>query len=142
MAHEDINCVDIIRSHGFRVTPQRLLILDAICEGEGHTTIGEIYARLMAMDTSINRSTVYRALEFFELLGLVLTADIGIGEKVYEIAKSDQHHHLVCQECGKNEELDQLAMEQICHVLERQHNFGVNMDHLVLFGICADCRPA
>ncbi len=142
MTHEGINYVDIMRSHGFRVTPQRLLILDAICEGDGHTTIGEIYARLMAMDPSIDRSTVYRALEFFELLGLVLTADIGIGEKVYEIAKPDQHHHLVCQECGKIQEIDYLAMEQICRVLERQHNFDVNMDHLVLFGICSDCRPA
>jgi Fe2+ or Zn2+ uptake regulation protein len=46
MSHQEIDYVDIMRSNGLRVTSQRLLILDAICEGHGHTTLGHIYARV------------------------------------------------------------------------------------------------
>lgn len=101
MSHFDIDYVSIIHNAGHRVTPQRLTILDTVCEGDGHTTMGEIYARARLVDQSIDRSTVYRTLKFFLELGLVVSADMGDGETYYEIAKP--HHHLVlfgvCGEC-------------------------------------------
>src|SRR5262245_9187430 len=101
MTHFDIDYVSIIHNAGHRVTPQRLLILDAVCEGGGHTTLGEIYARARVVDPSLDRSTLYRTLKFFVELGLVVAADMGDGETYYEIAKPHPHHHLVCRRCGK-----------------------------------------
>ena len=140
MSHQKIDYVDIMRSNGFRVTSQRLLILDAICEGQGHTTLGQIYVRVRQKDRSIDRSTLYRTLDFFVELGLVVSADTGIGEKVYEIAQVDPHHHLVCKKCGQESEIDHVIMQKSLRVIEEEYHFAISMDHVVLFGLCQGCQ--
>ena len=140
MTHERIDYAAIIREKGFRVTPQRVAILDAICAGGGHTTIGEIYARVRATEPTIDRSTLYRALELFVSLGVVVSADVGRGETVYEIAQHRPHHHLVCEVCGAEEELDHKTIKLMFDVIEHKQGFTIDMDHLVLFGRCAQCR--
>ena len=140
MTHESLNYFDTLHSRGYRVTPQRLVILDAICEGKGHTTLGEIYARARIMDSAIDRSTLYRALDLFEKVGLVVSANVGTGEKVYEIAKSDAHHHLACRKCGKVELVDHQLVQPMFDILEHSYNFTIKMNHLVIFGICFACQ--
>ena len=94
MTHNTIDYQEIIRSSGHRVTPQRIIILDAVCESGRHTTLGEIYARVRQIDKTIDRSTLYRTLKLFVDLGLMVSADTGDGETYYEIAKPYHHHHL------------------------------------------------
>lgn len=140
MSHYKLNYEDVLRAAGHRVTNQRVLILDAVCEGDGHTTIGQIYARTRMRDRSIDRSTIYRALKLFVDLGLVVSADIGMGELVYEIAKPKQHHHLVCKRCGKEQEVGQEAMRTMFEQIEQEYKFQVDTDHLILFGLCSECK--
>ncbi|CAA9257149.1 MAG: hypothetical protein AVDCRST_MAG20-2482 [uncultured Acidimicrobiales bacterium] len=125
---------------GHRVTRQRALILDAVCAGEGHTPLGEVYARVRRADRSVDRSTVYRALHLFVELGVVLAADTGAGETLYEIARPHPHHHLVCRQCGREQEIGDPALRAMFEQVERDHGFRVATDHLVLFGRCAGCR--
>jgi Fur family ferric uptake transcriptional regulator len=142
MSHHTIAYEDIIRAAGHRVTPQRIRILDAICDGGGHTTLGEVYARVRQVDRSIDRSTLYRTLKLFVELGLVVSADTGDGETYYEIAKPHRHHHLVCRQCGQQQEIDHAAVEPVFkHLLDR-YGFQADTDHLVLFGICANCQAS
>src|SRR3989304_6343052 len=63
MSHQNLDYVRILHNRGYRVTPQRVTILDAVCEGEGHSTLGAIYARARKHDPQIDMSTVYRALD-------------------------------------------------------------------------------
>ncbi len=140
MTHQRIDYVEIMRAHGLRVTPQRLTILDAVCEGGGHTTLGEVYARVRARDRSIDRSTVYRALDVFVALGLVVSAELASGETVYEIAHAAPHHHLVCQACGREMEVEDTILRGAFRAIAREYGFAVRMDHLVLYGLCAACQ--
>ena len=142
MTHHALNYEEIIRSAGHRLTPQRILILDALCEGEGHTTLGEIYARLRQTDRSIDRSTLYRTLKLFVDLGLVISADTGQGETYYEIPKPRHHHHLVCRQCGKEQEVEDTVVQSMFDDIAQQYDFKVNTDHLVLFGICSHCADS
>lgn len=142
MSHYKRDYQQILRAAGHRVTNQRLLILDAVCEAEGHATIGQIYARTRSKDRSIDRSTIYRALKVFVELGLVLSADTGAGESVYEIAKLKQHHHLVCRRCGNEQEVGQSVMQTMFDYIQQQYQFEVDADHLILFGLCAACRQS
>jgi len=140
MTHHTIDYQRIMREQGFRVTPQRQIILDAVCEGQGHTTAEEIYSRVRAKMPTINQATVYRTLEFFCNLGLVFSADVGIGQKVYEIAGKTPHHHLVCQQCGAVEELSHSMVQPLFERVEQTAGFHVHTDHLVLFGLCRHCQ--
>jgi Fur family ferric uptake transcriptional regulator len=118
------------------------LILDAVCEGHGHTTISEIHARVQARAPAINLATVYRNLDFFCDLGLVVSADLGDGHKIYEIARSEPHHHLVCQRCGRVRDVSHEVVAGLFAGIESASQFYVEMDHLVLFGQCCACQDA
>ncbi|HRL14082.1 MAG TPA: Fur family transcriptional regulator [Aggregatilineales bacterium] len=142
MSHNTIDYQEIIRAAGHRVTPQRELILDAVCESGGHTTLGQIFARVRQSDPSIDRSTLYRTLKLFVELGLVVSADTGGGETLYEIAGLRRHHHLVCRVCGQEQEIDHAVVARMFEQVFQQYAFTADTDHLVLFGICAHCRDS
>lgn len=140
MTHYNIDYEDIIRAAGHRVTPQRILVLDAVCDGGGHTTLGEVYARVRQVDPTIDRSTLYRTLKLFVELGLVVSADTGDGEIYYEITKPHRHHHLICRQCGQEQEIEHAAMQHMFDQIFQQYGFQADTDHLVLFGVCAGCQ--
>ncbi|MEJ7762416.1 MAG: Fur family transcriptional regulator [Thermomicrobiales bacterium] len=140
--HEGMEWEHALWAAGHRVTRQRAVILDAVCAGGGHTSLGEVYARVRRADRAIDRSTVYRALHLFVELGIVLAADTGTGETLYEVTKPHPHHHLICRRCGRDEEIGDPALRAMSDQVRRDHGFRVATDHLVLFGECIRCGEA
>jgi Fur family ferric uptake transcriptional regulator len=142
MTHDLLHWENVLWNAGHRVTRQRALILDAVCAGDGHTPFGEIHTRVRKADRSIDRSTVYRALHLFVELGLVVPADTGGVESYYEVAKPQPHHHLICRQCGSEQEIGDAALQAMFSEVSLRYGFQVATDHLVLFGYCAACRVA
>jgi Fe2+ or Zn2+ uptake regulation protein len=142
MTHDMLRWEETLWDAGYRVTRQRALVLDAVCDGDGHTSFGDIYLRVHQRDAAVDRSTVYRALRLFVELGLVLPADTGGEETFYEVAKPQAHHHLVCRHCGGQWEIGDAPLQTMFQEITRQHGFHVVTDHLVLFGACAACGAA
>ena len=138
MSHDRSECATQIREHGFRVTPQRLLLLDAICEGNGHTTFDEIFERVKAKAPGINQATVYRSLDFLCELRLVVSAEIE-GHTVYEITGDTPHHHLVCRGCGSSQELTDYHFQELRDHLLEEHGFKADLDHMAITGLCTKC---
>lgn len=139
MSHENNDYVATMRKKGYRVTPQRLTVLDAVCDVGGHATIGQIYQRAKELDPLIDQSTIYRALDVLCKVGLVNVAEIGEAGKVYEIAEPTPHHHLICQQCGATLQFDHQLVQPFLKHLEEQLGFTVTDEHLTLHGICAAC---
>lgn len=142
MSHHGMQWEQALWAAGHRVTPQRSLVLDAVCSADRHTTIGEIYAYVRQRDSTIDRSTIYRALHLFTDMGIVLSADTGNGETCYEIRTREPHHHLVCRYCSSEVEIAGPAMQSMFDEVARLHGFQVDTEHLVLFGMCAACQQA
>lgn len=140
MTHQNLDYFQVLHAHGYRVTPQRVAILDAICEGEGHSTPGVIYARARKLDAQIDMSTVYRALELFLSVGLVVSVDFDGHEKGYEITKPEPHHHMICKKCKQEFDIDGQIVADFYGQLRETYGYNVTMDHLVLTGVCADCQ--
>lgn len=141
MSHDRLECATWMREHGFRVTPQRMLLLDAICEGKGHTTFDEIYDRVKAKAPGINQATVYRTLDFLCELRLIVSAEID-GRTVYEIAAGTPHHHLVCRRCGAAQGLADFHLHELRAHLLQEHEFKADINHLVISGLCAKCMKS
>ncbi|MEK9162801.1 MAG: Fur family transcriptional regulator [Chloroflexota bacterium] len=139
MTHHTKNYTEMMRERGFRVTPQRQLILDVICKCSNHTTPEAIYKRVRVKFPSVNLATVYRSLDFLCEMRLVVATQIG-RKMYYEIAGESPHHHLVCRNCNKIEQIDHASMKSLFNKVEREQDFTVDMDHLTLFGLCAKCR--
>jgi Fur family ferric uptake transcriptional regulator len=130
----------VIRQRGFRVTLQRQLILEAVRAGKGHSTPEQVYHRVSKKAPALNRATVYRTLDFLAAQHLITSTDVGTGGKVYEIAEEKPHHHLVCEQCGKIEQVGHGILERAFKQVESEHGFKVTSNHVALFGVCQECQ--
>ena len=84
---------------GYRMTPQRMMVVAAIDKSDDHISAEEIYSQIRAVYPQVNISTVYRTLELLKGLGLVMEIDLGEGRVRYHSADKGHHHHLVCKDC-------------------------------------------
>jgi Fur family ferric uptake transcriptional regulator len=132
---------DTLRASGYRVTPQRQLVLEAVTRLE-HATPEEIYAEVRQTAVGVNLSTVYRTLELLEQIGLVTHTHLGHGAHRYHLAADAQHVHLVCRGCGAIMQLDPDAVSSLVAVLDSEYGFETDVGHLTVFGTCAQCRAA
>jgi Fe2+ or Zn2+ uptake regulation protein len=138
MSHIDRNYAQRIREGGYRLTPQRQIIMDALCEFGGHATVQELAERVRARAPAIDLATVYRTLRFFCDLRLVAAAQIG-GDIVYEIAGEEPHHHLICRACGAEQTLTDYHLRSLVEHLLQEHGFYAEIDHLAISGLCQAC---
>ena len=129
-----------LSKQGYRLTPQRLMVLSAIENSDDHISAEEIYAQIVAKYPSVNISTVYRTLELLERLGLVTKTDLGEGRVRYHPAEKGHHHHLVCRECGAIIDLDESVLAPLREQLLREYGFHADLKHLAIFGHHASCR--
>ena len=128
-----------LRARGYRVTPQRQLVLEAVAH-LGHATPEEIAACVQQTASGVNISTIYRTLELLDNLGLVTHTHLHHGAPTYHLASDANHVHLVCQDCGKVDEASPDAVRPLVSALEAGHGFETNVAHLTVFGRCLDCR--
>ena len=124
---------------GYRLTPQRMMILSAIERSDDHISAEEIYAQVVAKYPNVNISTVYRTLELLKRLGLVTETDLGGGRLRYHPVGKGHHHHLVCQECGAIIALDESLLSSLKSALLREYKFSADLRHLAIFGRCVKC---
>jgi len=130
----------LIRRKGYRLTPQRQMILDAVREAQGHCTPDEVFARVQRKSSAVNRATVYRTLDFLLRIGLVTTAHVQNNQVIYEMAGQSPHHHLVCQHCQKVTQISHELVQPLFDRIEQEQGFEVHTDHFMIFGLCAHCR--
>ena len=124
---------------GYRLTPQRMMILSAIENSENHISAEEIYAQVVAKYPNVNISTVYRTLELLKRLSLVTETDLGEGRVRYHPREKGHHHHLVCQECGAIIDLDESLLAPLKSALLREYKFSADLRHLAILGRCVNC---
>ena len=124
---------------GYRLTPQRMMIMSAIENSDDHISAEEIYAQVVAKYPNVNISTVYRTLELLKHLGLVTKTDLGEGRVRYHPADKGHHHHLVCKECGAIIDLDESVMAPVKDTLLREYKFIADLGHLAILGRCVNC---
>jgi len=128
-----------LRSHGYRVTPQRQLVLEAVAKLD-HATPEEIAASVQQTAKGVNISTIYRTLELLDTLGLVAHTHLNHGAPTYHLASEAAHVHLVCQGCGKVDQVSQETIAPLTAALREARGFETNVSHLTVFGRCEDCR--
>jgi len=130
-----------LRRHGYRLTPQRLVVLRVLDESHGHLSAGEIYQLAAARLPGLTEATVYRTLDFLVSQGLALAAHIGSGRMVYESAIHD-HHHLICRSCGASVEINHQDLATLFRHFEQTTGFIIDASHVTFFGLCPDCQPS
>ena len=127
-----------LRDSGYRLTPQRELILAAV-DTLGHATPDEVLAEVREHAQAVNASTVYRTLEVLEELGLVRHAHLRDRAPTYHTVTDHEHFHLVCRNCQRVVSVDPHMLDQLATDLRASHGFVVDVGHLTVFGACEEC---
>ncbi|MFA5309443.1 MAG: Fur family transcriptional regulator [Dehalococcoidales bacterium] len=138
--HDAVSITRQLRAKGYRLTPQRLMILAAIEDSAEHISAEEIYAEVAARFPHVNISTVYRTLELLKKLGMVYEINLGEGRIRFHSEESGHHHHLVCQLCGAVTDIDEAVFSSLGEALLRDYDFQAELRHVGIFGVCGDCR--
>ncbi|WP_461028982.1 Fur family transcriptional regulator [Streptomyces sparsus] len=129
---------DDLRKRGYRLTPQRQLVLEAVDKLE-HSTPEDILTEVRRTAGSVNISTVYRTLELLEELGLVSHAHLGHGAATYHLADRHHHMHLVCRDCTRVIEADVSVAGGFAEQLRESFGFETDVKHFAIFGRCREC---
>jgi len=129
-----------LRQKGYRITPQREMIIQAIAHTNKHMTAEEIYAEVQTRTQALNLATIYRTLEVLVEEGLATRVDLGEGQIVYATVKHGPHIHLVCRNCGQIIDADPHLLTPIEDQLQTEHNFTPDLNHVSIFGLCSYCK--
>jgi Fur family ferric uptake transcriptional regulator len=129
-----------VRQRGCRLTRQRALILQALCELDGHASAEAVYEQVILHRRDVNLSTVYRTLEMLRDLRILSQTDLGHGFVEFEVVSEERHHHLICQGCGRVLDLDHSYLQPLATAIQEEIGFEPIFDHLAIFGLCQACR--
>ena len=131
-----------LRQQGYRITPQREMIVEAVAHSDYHLSAEEVFDRVQARARAINLATVYRTLELLVEQGLVSRVDLGGGRVVYATRRHGAHIHLVCRACGKVIDADNTLLGVLEGQIGKEYGFAADLQHITMNGLCQDCQAA
>lgn len=117
-------------------TPSRLAILSVLKEKNRPLDVLQIFE---SIKDKTDLATVYRTLETFFNSGLINKLEFGEGKYRYEI-KGKDHHHLICRNCMKIEDVEDRFMNDWENDIKKEKGFLVSNHSLEFFGVCFQCQ--
>jgi len=137
MPHDDP--VPMLRQQGYRLTSQRRAVLRVVSSSERNLTAEEIFSEVVPTQPALDIATVYRTLQWLQTVGLVAALASSDGRMRYEYhPHGNEHHHLICQNCGRTLQVPSEAFATLRARLRQVYAFVLD-EHLTLPGLCAEC---
>lgn len=130
---------ELLREHGLQVTAQRIAVLRAAARLP-HGTADEIAAAVRDEIGSISRQAVYDGLGLLVERGLLQRIQPAGSPTRFEHRTGDNHHHLVCEGCGRIEDVDCAVGGAPCMDAADDHGYEIGRAEVVYWGRCAVCR--
>lgn len=129
-----------LREDNYRITPQRLALIDILVSDSGHPSVSQIYEQLRTQFPTTSLATVYKTLNVLKRLGEVKEIILSDDDTRYDLTNLDPHPHLICVQCHSITDAELCDLEAITRDISAQYNFKVLDQRLDFFGICADCQ--
>ncbi|MDO5747056.1 MAG: transcriptional repressor [Actinomycetaceae bacterium] len=123
-----------------RRTKQRSAVLEILNNVDGFHSAQELHTLLRDSGYSVGLATVYRNLELLSTKGEIDVIRSEDGEALYRRCDEQlHHHHLVCRECGRTEDLESQEVEQWVESVAKKYKFTDVAHSADLFGLCEEC---
>src|SRR5438093_9134564 len=131
--------LELLRSKGLRMTPQRRAIVAEVMRTQGHISPTALARTVQSEMPGVNASTIYRTLSLLEEVGVLAHAHLEGGAE-YHRAEEAGHVHLTCSNCGSEDDLSLEEAEALSDLIERHREFLPDLTHFAISGLCAECR--
>ena len=135
------NLASLLRQKGYKLTPQRRAVINAISKSNDHVTPAELYERAHSEHAGVGLVTVYRTLKMLSNMGLICEMHNEGNSRSYLLRRpAEHHHHLVCSGCGFVVDFASCILNDLERQLTDSSGF-IMEDHLLEFhGRCPDCQ--
>ena len=130
-----------LRERGLRVTRQRLAVLEAV-SAHPHQSAEAIHGKVAQALPVITVQSVYTVLHDLTSQGLLRRFDPPGSAARYETRTEDNHHHAVCTECGRIEDVDCVHGQAPCLEPPAALGMRISVADVVFRGVCGDCAAA
>jgi Fur family transcriptional regulator, stress-responsive regulator len=131
--------VDRLRSAGLRVTSARLAILDVIRSGH-HRGTDDIASAVRERIGHVSLPGVYEALAALTSAGLIRRIEPAGRPAQYDSRVGDNHHHVVCRQCGLMVDVDCAVGHAPCLEPASRTGFSVDQAEVTFWGLCPQCQ--
>ena len=129
----------ILQQYDLKSTPARIAVLSFLDERRQPLDADTIYDHLRSEHDQADKVTIYRTLDTFYQKGLINRLDFREGKYRYELS-DDDHHHLICEVCGRVEDIPDCNVVSLLHKLNKETGFLVKHHSLEFFGVCQLCQ--
>ena len=137
----DAHAVDAatrLRAAGLRVTDSRRAVVDALIE-RPHASADELFAVVARTLPATSLQSVYNALADFVDAGLARRIEPAGRPGLFELRVDDNHHHLICSQCGAVEDVDCVVGAAPCLTPSDAHGYAVQVAEVTFWGLCPAC---
>jgi Fe2+ or Zn2+ uptake regulation protein len=136
-----LDSVELLRRNGLQVTAQRLAVLRAVAE-RPHATAAEIDATVRSQIGAVSLQAVYDALGMLSGKGIIRRIQPAGSPARYESRVGDNHHHLICRQCGATVDVDCAVGEAPCLQTDDASGYEIDEAEVIYWGRCPDCVAA
>lgn len=133
----------LLRGHGYKVTPQRLAVYEALAEELWHPNAEMLYNKLQPRFPAMSFATVYKTVEILNDIHVIRILNTGEDSYRYDANLSD-HHHLRCLKCGSVTDAygGEDAARQVLEEVSVKSGYEIKAHRFYFYGVCPKCREA
>lgn len=144
MHMKSTDIIQHLKEQGHRITRTRSAVVDLLSSADHTLSVPELLRLLKRRGLAVNKTTVYREIDFLNELEVVRPVRLTDTRVSYELAHRDHHHHVVCTGCEQVAEVSDKELEEVVGKIERRIKRGGTFSrvkhHLEFTGICTKCR--
>jgi Fur family peroxide stress response transcriptional regulator len=129
-----------LRNRGFRITPQRLAVLEVLAASEDHPSVESIHTQVLRRFPTTSLATVYKTVALLKETREVLELGFADRSSRYDGHKPYPHPHLICTRCGAIIDPDLSSLHDLTREVADETGFQILTHRLDFFGVCRDCQ--
>jgi Fur family transcriptional regulator, ferric uptake regulator len=131
---------DNLKKEGFKITKIRLGIIDIFLKRDFPIAASDLIESFDLLKIPVNKTTIYRELDFLQERQIIKEVEFGEGKKRYELEDLNHHHHLVCLKCKRVQDIEvKINLQKEEKRIEKRKRFKIRNHNLEFFGYCSDC---
>lgn len=132
--------VDRLHEHGFRLTPQRMALLELLTTTDGHPSATQLYEQVRKQYPTMSRATVYKTLSTLKELGELVEMGFSDDDNRYDAARPYPHAHVICVQCRKIVDAEIMPMAELTEKVAASSGYRVHGLRIEFYGLCPTCQ--
>lgn len=135
------DCKGELREVDLRATPARLAVMNFLENTKQPVDANSVINYLNIKRIKTDPATVFRMMNTLTQKGITTPIQFQEGKTRYELSNKEDHHHLICDNCGRIEDISDLIIPTLEKDIKNKRNFLVKRHSLEFFGLCKNCQP-